>query len=195
MQQQLAGLESQALPPGLHAGILQHIHGRSRVVPFPQRGRRTRLVLAMAAGVGFVALTMGILRHSAVNFEPAQLAGTISRDRIRLPVGALPHPISAPGLQGSVVLDRGDRGWQLVFDLQADVAVEVRVTTVDADNGPAATSPPLSGAMIDFEAVGAHQSEHPIAFAGRTPIRIHFLREGERVAELMLEPPAEAALP
>ena len=196
MQRQLALLESHTPPASLRAEILQGIDGRSRIIPFPQRGTRlVRLSLAMAATVGFVALGIGMLRHAPVNFEPAQLTGTIGRDRVRLPISALPHPVSAPGLQGSVGLDRGDRGWQLVFDLQADVAVEVRVSTLEGDIDPAATSPPVSGAMIDFAAVGAHRSEHPIAIADRAPIRIHFLRDGERVAELLLEPPAEAEPP
>lgn len=91
----------------------------------PERRRRRQWLgrgMAMAAGTLLFAFAVGLSGLGRPGLQHEALVGTI----MPLPVAAgRSVAVAQPGLQGTISLAPGERGWDLVFDLEASAPVAV----------------------------------------------------------------------
>lgn len=137
--------------------------------PAPRRWLRPALAIA-ASGV-LVAVAIGLGGVGREPMDGDQLVGTMA------PASPDPEavrylPVDADGIRGSVRLERGKDGWDLVFDLDSDVPVSVD-----------ATYDPTQLRLEGYARAGS--GERPFK---ATPGRIAFVNDGAQHLHLHLQP-------
>ena len=103
-------------------------------VPAPLSPRAASHRRWLGRGVAMAAATLALafgLSHTDIgrqSLDGNQLMGTIGSDAPAASEPARVVPVQAPGLTGTVALEPGKSGWELVFDLESPGPVSVSAT-------------------------------------------------------------------
>lgn len=187
------------------AGLRQRWQSQPTVpVPLSPRAASHRRWLgrgiAMAAATLAVAFGLSLTDIGRQSLDGQQLVGTMGGDSTLASDPARIVPVEAPGLNGTVALEPGQSGWDLVFDLDTSGPVSVSATYDPAAlrlegyarAGSGDRSFTASPGKIDFVNQGTqHLSLHLLPGEGGQ-VRIRFEGQEGTLQDLAITVPAGA---